>query len=376
MANHTGTGPESYLAKRQIDKWIRDGVLAGDVDVKHTVRLYCSLKKMFGESGGRMTAQAFNGYTRKVHHSSSFKRKLWIVPKKNSVEHVSREFFVDPASLVEWPAWFDAGEYHIVDQAVPQSQLGPGVMEWETKVADTTTSVVSGQRASPATRTSLGSSASGSGAQQAEDPPPPAKRLRVLEKKESATDADAAENIACDTKKAFELGDVRGVEFWMMAMLVHVQSQRKRWTGEPDKFIESLDAFCAQYWRFVCTRMLSLIDYSKAEQLAKILSQVNTEFPELLSPLGQSVLLAISKSSDIESDLRDQHSFPEMSLAARAEFFRSTLYDICCKVFDRAKLSKMQEECKGGIRPSTQAMDDLYSSSADEDVKVSARRVG
>ncbi len=81
-----------------------------------------------GESGGSLTASAFKSYTRKVYHSTSFKRPLWVVPKNNQFT-AEPAYILDPGTLAELPAWFDYDKYMIVDQAVPKHQLGPNVME-------------------------------------------------------------------------------------------------------------------------------------------------------------------------------------------------------------------------------------------------------
>jgi hypothetical protein len=65
-----------------------------------------------GESGGSLTASAFKSYTRKVYHSTSFKRRLWVVPKNNQFT-AEPAYIWDPGTLAELPAWFDYDKYMI-----------------------------------------------------------------------------------------------------------------------------------------------------------------------------------------------------------------------------------------------------------------------
>jgi hypothetical protein len=154
----------------------------------------------------------------------------------------------------------------------------------------------------------------------------PKKIIRTLKREESISDQDAAEQIACDTKLAFEkgwliAGDKRSsnsVEFWMQSMLLHIQSLKRKYDGELD-FVSQLDSYASMYWKFVCTRILNVEDWSHAQPLGKILEVVQKEFGSLLSPLGQAVVMLLSKGGG-----DDNITFPDMALATRTEFFRTT----------------------------------------------------
>jgi hypothetical protein len=153
---------------------------------------------------------------------------------------------------------------------------------------------------------------------------PPQVVLRILKREVSISDQDAAEQIACDTKIAFEKGELIGgdkrssnsVEFWMQAMLAHIQSLKRKHNGEAD-FVDTLDSYASMYWKFVCTRILSPDDWSQAQRLGQILEVVSKEFGSLLSPLGQAVVLLLNKGGGDEVI-----PYPDMALATRTEFFR------------------------------------------------------
>ena len=72
------------------------------------------------------------------------------------------------------------------------------------------------------------------------------------------------------------------------------------------------------YWKFVCTRMLDVEDWSQAQSLGSILDVVQKEFGMLLSPLGQAVVVLLRSGGG-----DDGVHFPDMALASRSEFFRT-----------------------------------------------------
>jgi hypothetical protein len=149
--------------------------------------------------------------------------------------------------------------------------------------------------------------------------------LRTLKREESISDQDAAEQIAIDTRNAFEKGELVGgdkrasnsVEFWMQAMLAHIQSLKRKHDSELD-FVSQLDSYASMYWKFVCTRILNVEEWSQAQPLGNILEVVQKEFGSLLSPLGQAVVMLLSKGGGEEV-----LTFPDMALATRMEFFRT-----------------------------------------------------
>ena len=76
MANETGRGQESYLARRSVLAWQKAGSIPANSDITHLVKLYMSLKKLLGARGGRLTAECFASYNRTITHSRTLKRKL------------------------------------------------------------------------------------------------------------------------------------------------------------------------------------------------------------------------------------------------------------------------------------------------------------
>ncbi len=335
MAKESGTGKDTYLPARQLAAWKQAGSIPNipvEQDQTQLLRMYMALKHIMSGSGkgGRISASQFSGFVRTISHSTSFKRKLWVVPLAN-FDSLDREalskFIIDKATVTEFPTFADPLDIELVDQCVPQSSLGMGVQEFEVKISDTKSSSEPGNpalaanpNATPLVPTLFSSSGSGSGSASVSKP-----AIRTLKREESISDQDAAEQIACDTKIAFEKGELIGgdkrssnsVEFWMQSMLLHIQSLKRKYTGEVD-FVSQLDTYASMYWKFVCTRMLDVEDWSQAQPLGIILNVVQKEFGMLLSPLGQAVVVVLNSGGR-----HDDVTFPDMALATRAELFRT-----------------------------------------------------
>ena len=217
----------------------------------------------------------------------STQRKIFIFPKPNVTDVESiRKYIVDPASVEEWPATVDVEANYLVDSCVPRMQLGLGVLEFEVSCSQTDT--CKGQAASPgipAIANGPGSAASagpgqdqlsrsGSAASEASGQSPPAKR-RCLEREDSKPDQSAAEEIAVMTKKAFEErklisceeSDATTANFWIKAMTCHVLSALRKFNGDKAEFVNTLDEYAAQYFRFVCVRLLEVSDIQAAKTL-------------------------------------------------------------------------------------------------------------
>ncbi len=335
MAKESGTGKDTYLPARQLATWRQAGSIPNipvEQDQTQLLRMYMALKNLMSGpgKGGRISASQFSGYVRTISHSTSFKRKLWVVPMAN-FDSLDREalskFIIDKATVTEFPTFADPLDIELVDQCVPQSSLGMGVQEIEVKISDTKSTSEPGNQASAANPKAAPlvptmSASSGSGLGSASVPQP---TIRTLKREESISDQDAAEQIACDTKIAFEKGELIGgdkrssssVEFWMQSMLLHIQSLKRKYNGEVD-FVLQLDSYASMCWKFVCTRILNVEDWSQAQPLGKILEVVQKEFGSLLSPLGQAVVVLLSKGGGDEVI-----DFPDMALATRTEFFRT-----------------------------------------------------
>ena len=122
------------------------------------------------------------------------------------------KYIIDKATVTEFPSFADPMDIELVDQCVPQSSLGLGVQEFEVKISDIKSSSEQGnQSGSAATPKApfvpVSFASSGSGSDSASVPRP---TIRTLKREESISDQDAAEQIACDTKIAFEKGELIG----------------------------------------------------------------------------------------------------------------------------------------------------------------------
>ena len=145
--------------------------------------------------------------------SKSLSRKIWIVPIENEaafredqVENI-KNATIDPSTVEDWPNWMDIGHYLLVDQVIPQAVLALGVNEFCITVSDTTkvkhnkNKPLESGTASTALddRPRSSSPMSPAPAPKDMDPPP----CRVLTKRSSQTEEEAAEQIAEDTKEDF-----------------------------------------------------------------------------------------------------------------------------------------------------------------------------
>jgi len=134
--------------------------------------------------------------SRSLGHTKALSRKIWVVPVTNmplwhpdEAENIRRAT-IDPSTLDDFPPWMMNGEYFLVDQTIPQCCLGTGVNEYVVTVSDNTSvpSLSSGALSSHETLIAL-------------------PQGRMLQKRTSQTEEDAAEQIASDTKAAFHSGN-------------------------------------------------------------------------------------------------------------------------------------------------------------------------
>ena len=181
----------------------------------------------------------------------------------------------------EWPCDVDPQGVWIVDTCVPQEKLGRGVVEFKVSVTSTSSLPSSGRSSSSSGLQPLAANvptalvdssvaatpttsvvASTAAASQ-----PQPKSERMLKRNISVPDDDtAAEQMAKDTKKAFQLGklvsadthDPTTAEFWTRAMSTHVKGLHNTFKGQPEKFIGSLDLYASQFFKFVTTKLLEV----------------------------------------------------------------------------------------------------------------------
>jgi hypothetical protein len=193
---------------------------------------------------------------------------------------------------------------------------------------------------------------------------PEASPRRILERVVSVTDQEAAENIATDTKDAFERGDLvsqnklvaKSVEFWAAAMFSHLQYLLRKFTGDPKDFVGQLDDYSSLYWKFICTRLLQVSDWEAAVKLGVILDKVMDKFPDLMSSLGISVVKLLHGVGI------DDVTFPDMTLSTRAEFFRSRLYAAFTDQVHLKNYNEILQASQAGTMPSSDAISDLLDS--------------
>lgn len=131
VAAAPSSGPETYLARRQIVAWQNRGQLPEDTDTQDAVRLYLGLKSLSNEP---ITLSTFKNMARTLTASTSLKKRVWLVPAANLEDAELRQevspFFVDRTTC-DVPPGIDLADWYIIDQCCKRSRLGLGVMELE-----------------------------------------------------------------------------------------------------------------------------------------------------------------------------------------------------------------------------------------------------
>ena len=143
MQVEDASGQNTYLLARQLAMWQKSGsipVIPAEQDQTQLLRMYMALKTIMGGKGeARITAVQFAGYVRTISHTTSFRRKLWVVPKANFDTLDKAElskYFIDKSTVVEFPSFADPMDIELVDQCIPQSSLGMGVQDRELSSAE------------------------------------------------------------------------------------------------------------------------------------------------------------------------------------------------------------------------------------------------
>ena len=215
------------------------------------VRLYMSIREVAGP-GVKISQHMLQEFKHKLERVSSLKRKLWMVPKDNVVDPRFQGFIVNHNELTEWPMGIDAEGVLVYDCAVPQVELGKGVMEFEVALhsrlqapeakaskmsmfAPEATQMFAPSARSAPQQPALDKVSVAKAPEEAEHP----KHARKLLKRESDVSEDtAAERIAADTQKCFSKGhliskdpnDTSVANFWVKQMTRYTLTLRDNFT--------------------------------------------------------------------------------------------------------------------------------------------------
>lgn len=92
---------------------------------------HCHIEAV-GGSGTRIALHDMKQWSRKIQKSTSLSRRVWLVPVENLPE-IDRakwaRFSLATESVTEWPCSVDPDSVVLYDSAVPQVELGAGVLE-------------------------------------------------------------------------------------------------------------------------------------------------------------------------------------------------------------------------------------------------------
>jgi hypothetical protein len=330
------------------------------------IKLACALKAVKGE-GCRITAKLLNSWKGKVVKTAMLKQNFWAVlksKKPNLIEdpHVA-QYVIDPDTIAEWPSHVPKDGFWIVDQVVPRTSLGPGVMEVELAVgmhhsmssAEGAHAASSGSSPSvplqledagsalplqlssghdspwanqPRAATGNGAAASTAATPIAQSPETATREARVLREHPSdseKTDEQIAEQIARNSKEAFD-----AKKFWCSDP--NVPSTVEFWVRTYKDYILKLTAgtetnsllppHMQVYLKYVVKELLHADAFSVLDHFTPILSEIESSRPELLPPLGKALIRLVN--FDLQATKNIDVEFLDMS--QKNTFFRSAMY--------------------------------------------------
>ncbi len=104
-----------------------------------TISRYLALRSLKGPCS-RITAQQLRSVQKTESKTSSLKQRFWIMDKRRCPQlplEMDLDLIVDSHRLLDFPPGLGKDDVWVIDQACPLSVLGPGALEWETKVATT-----------------------------------------------------------------------------------------------------------------------------------------------------------------------------------------------------------------------------------------------
>ena len=103
-----------------------------------TVKLYVAMRRIRGPTS-RIAAEVMKKWEHKAKQEFKVKQAFWLVPKGNvpffrsEVSRAVAEMTVDPSHVAEYDC--DLSDFVIVEQAIPQADLGKGVRHVELSIA-------------------------------------------------------------------------------------------------------------------------------------------------------------------------------------------------------------------------------------------------
>ena len=129
-------GRDRELALGNLERMKSKGAIKDVTPV--LVDKYLKLRKVHH----RVTPKMLVGASSSSQHETELKQSFWIAPKHMYPDLNSRinaEFFVPASSLEDFPDQIERDSVWVVDQALPRSSIGPGVLEWSTRLKRSTT---------------------------------------------------------------------------------------------------------------------------------------------------------------------------------------------------------------------------------------------
>ena len=232
---------------------------------------YMALRELRGDKC-RISTEMLLSMTPTLEKTTALQQILWILPKRSRPtldQEINAEFIVDPRRLESTPPGTSMADVWVVDQAVTQAQLGPGVWVWSTGVkakfavplAVASETGQHQQSLDPAIHTS-----SSLGAQQP---------LSLLsDTQNQASDVHGVfESIARATKLAMEndrfvspdIYDATTIEYWLRSFVSHLRKAKEsfeadlRTVGESQNvpgFVDSQPPYVKLYLSFVAKCLL------------------------------------------------------------------------------------------------------------------------
>ena len=279
---------------------------------------YLALRKLKG-ANCRITAAMLLEIKSTGIATNTLTQEFWVLPKSRRPTldtEIERRFFIDPSLLESLPPGFGPDEIWVLDQAILQSEVGPGALRWASGVSSTFSAPLDDKPVAlhengrgPAvetqipetkeaveTLTSCGLSSQGSS---------DFSKLLCSDNIQTTSGEDVFEDIAKETKSAMDaqryysehLQDASTIEFWLRAYVAHVaklyaahDAAPSSGSGDPTPaFVDTLPEYVKRYVGFVVNCLLSSPCRFVLDKFTVLFDQLSEMCPELIPPMARAL---------------------------------------------------------------------------------------
>ncbi|CAK0889723.1 unnamed protein product [Prorocentrum cordatum] len=318
---------ERNKAEDAIVAWRDEGKVEGNTE--DLARLYLALKPLAAAENRKVTPNMMKSWYGEIKKEVAVMRWVFIQTKEKLPvfpPKLEKEWLLRPDEVADLPSHFDPEEVWIIDDGCPRPALGAGVLHVQVRVVKTQKAPAKGSPApaimgavSPASEMPAAMASASSAPAGAPGAPPPGAgpagqqapkpaARRVLEKRESLTDEQAAEQLAqgieedCKNQRVSSKNKdlTSTVEVRFRMWLSHLKTLRAREQGKTvEEFVESLDQYNKEFPSFVVKCLLLTECWPQIEPVASQLKDLGAEFPSLLPRLGKAIVAMCEQGYDL-----------------------------------------------------------------------------